>query len=119
MPLKDLDKLTVVKLRAELIARGLDSKGNKPFLVERLRFALDQEEKNGGIPEMKIFHMDEQMGDTSMEQENADTEDLNETAEEDRPDSGREPQDSDLVSEEKPDADTNGMSEGTQLFACA
>ena len=50
MPLKDLEKLTVVKLRAELIARGLDPKGNKPFLVERLHSAIELEEKNGYLP---------------------------------------------------------------------
>ena len=77
MPLKDLDKLTVVKLRAELIARGLESKGNKPFLIgdnfkwhdigigpynsngillERLRIALEQEQQHGGVgPEIKMF----------------------------------------------------------------
>lgn len=49
MPLKDLEKLTVVKLRTELTNRGLDAKGNKPFLVERLRAALEQEEKLGVI----------------------------------------------------------------------
>ena len=76
MPLKDLDKLTVVKLRAELIARGLDSKGNKPFLVERLRFAIEQEEKHGVTrPEIKMFTSDNQLGDTSMDQEAAEMED--------------------------------------------
>ncbi len=70
MPLKDLDKLTVVKLRAELIARGLDSKGNKPFLVERLRFAIEQEEQHGvARPEIKMFTSENQLGDTSMDQE--------------------------------------------------
>ena len=70
MPLKDLDKLTVVKLRAELIARGLDSKGNKPFLVERLRDALDQEEKHGvPRPAIKMFTSENELGDTSMDQE--------------------------------------------------
>ncbi|KAI9565446.1 hypothetical protein GHT06_009238 [Daphnia sinensis] len=70
MPLKDLDKLTVVKLRAELIARGLDSKGNKPFLVERLRFALDQEEKHGvPRPAIKMFTSENELGDASMDQE--------------------------------------------------
>lgn len=59
LPLKDLEKLTVVKLRAELIARGLDSKGNKPFLVERLRIALEQEELSGTVrPEIKMHATD-------------------------------------------------------------
>lgn len=79
MPLKDLDKLTVVKLRAELIARGLDSKGNKPFLVERLRIALEQEEQTGGVaPEIKMFSSTDAQSasgasdhDTSIEGESA------------------------------------------------
>ena len=70
MPLKDLDKLTVVKLRAELIARGLDSKGNKPFLVERLRYAIEQEERSGvAAPEIKMLTSESQLGDTSIEQD--------------------------------------------------
>ena len=39
----DPAKLKVVELRAELSRRGLDSKGNKPVLVERLRKALEEE----------------------------------------------------------------------------
>lgn len=37
----DPAKLKVVELRAELSKRGLDTKGNKPVLVERLRQALE------------------------------------------------------------------------------
>lgn len=40
----DLAKLKVVELRAMLSERGLDAKGNKPVLVERLRKALEEEE---------------------------------------------------------------------------
>lgn len=39
----DPSKLKVAELRAELQARGLDTKGNKPVLVERLRVALEEE----------------------------------------------------------------------------
>jgi heterogeneous nuclear ribonucleoprotein U-like protein 1 len=39
----DLSKLKVVELRAELSSRGLDTKGNKAVLVDRLKEALDQE----------------------------------------------------------------------------
>lgn len=39
----DPAKLKVVELRAELTKRGLDSKGNKPVLVERLKQALAEE----------------------------------------------------------------------------
>jgi heterogeneous nuclear ribonucleoprotein U-like protein 1 len=41
----DLAKLKVVELRAMLSERGLDAKGNKPVLVERLRKALEEEEE--------------------------------------------------------------------------
>jgi len=76
MPLKDLDKMTVVKLRAELIARGLDSRGNKPFLVERLRSAVELEEQNGCAgPEIKMLSGEDQGGNTSMEQEEEEEED--------------------------------------------
>ncbi|KAK7068033.1 hypothetical protein SK128_019253 [Halocaridina rubra] len=43
----DPSKLKVAELRAELQARGLDSKGNKPVLVERLREALETEQEGG------------------------------------------------------------------------
>jgi len=77
MPLKDLEKLTVVKLRAELIARGLDSKGNKPFLVERLRAAIDMEEKSGCLPpEITMHTSDDQNPNTSMDQEDEYEEEL-------------------------------------------
>lgn len=39
----DPAKLKVVELRAELQARGLDTKGNKPVLVKRLKEALEAE----------------------------------------------------------------------------
>ncbi|XP_018015790.1 heterogeneous nuclear ribonucleoprotein U-like protein 1 isoform X2 [Hyalella azteca] len=41
----DPSKLKVAELRAELTARGLDSKGNKPVLVERLREAIAAEQE--------------------------------------------------------------------------
>ena len=43
----DPSKLKVTELRAELQARGLDSKGLKTVLVERLRVALEEEQNNG------------------------------------------------------------------------
>ncbi|RZF37994.1 hypothetical protein LSTR_LSTR006393 [Laodelphax striatellus] len=43
----DLTKLTVVKLRQELSVRGLDSKGVKAVLVDRLREALKEENGQG------------------------------------------------------------------------
>lgn len=45
----DPAKLKVVELRAELSARGLDSKGNKPVLVKRLKDALEQEMQQGKL----------------------------------------------------------------------
>lgn len=44
----DPAKLKVVELRAALAERGLDTKGNKPVLVERLRKALEEEEDGQG-----------------------------------------------------------------------
>lgn len=43
----DPAKLKVVELRAELSSRGLDTKGNKPVLVKRLKDALEEELKKG------------------------------------------------------------------------
>lgn len=43
----DPTKLKVVELRAELSSRGLDTKGNKPVLVKRLREALEAEDGKG------------------------------------------------------------------------
>jgi hypothetical protein len=40
--------LQVAELRDALEARGLDTKGTKPFLVERLTEALAAEAANGG-----------------------------------------------------------------------
>ncbi|KAL3204901.1 hypothetical protein MRX96_041042 [Rhipicephalus microplus] len=37
----DIGKLKVVELKAELQARGLDTKGNKAVLVKRLQDAID------------------------------------------------------------------------------
>ncbi|XP_050235660.1 poly [ADP-ribose] polymerase 2 [Mercurialis annua] len=39
------NKLKVEQLRAELAKRGLDTTGTKPYLVERLESAVEQEEK--------------------------------------------------------------------------
>ncbi|XP_018045375.1 PREDICTED: heterogeneous nuclear ribonucleoprotein U-like isoform X2 [Atta colombica] len=44
----DPSKLKVVELRAALSERGLDTKGNKPVLVERLRKALEEEAQECG-----------------------------------------------------------------------
>lgn len=79
LPLKELEKLTVVKLRAELMARGLDSKGNKPFLVERLRIALEQEELSGEVrPEIKMHtsETDPASGDVNTQDEHPDVDQM-------------------------------------------
>ena len=39
----DPSKLKVVELRAELSSRGLDTRGNKSILVDRLKEALEKE----------------------------------------------------------------------------
>lgn len=51
----DPAKLKVVELRAELSSRGLDARGNKAALVERLREALEQETGEGEILKQLIF----------------------------------------------------------------
>lgn len=48
----DPSKLKVTELRAELQARGLSTKGNKPVLIERLREALEAE---GGLTFARVF----------------------------------------------------------------
>ncbi|GJQ77787.1 hypothetical protein Trydic_g16049 [Trypoxylus dichotomus] len=49
----DPAKLKVVELRSELSARGLDTKGNKPVLVKRLKDALEEELKKE-LPDTSI-----------------------------------------------------------------
>ncbi|CAH1722722.1 unnamed protein product [Chironomus riparius] len=50
----DYGKMKVVELRAELQARGLDTKGVKAALIDRLKEALDLEEQQteGGAPKV-------------------------------------------------------------------
>lgn len=43
----DVTKLKVVELKAELQARGLDTKGNKAVLVKRLQDAIDSGQTGG------------------------------------------------------------------------
>jgi len=57
----NLEKMKVAELRDELEKRGLDTKGTKPFLVERLKEALEQE--GGADPEV------EEGGEAPMEEE--------------------------------------------------
>ncbi|XP_045462363.1 heterogeneous nuclear ribonucleoprotein U-like protein 1 isoform X2 [Harmonia axyridis] len=52
-PTIDPSKLKVTELREELQARGLDTKGNKPVLVKRLKKALE-EELNKELPDTSI-----------------------------------------------------------------
>ncbi|KAH7940296.1 hypothetical protein HPB52_023010 [Rhipicephalus sanguineus] len=47
----DIGKLKVVELKAELQARGLDTKGNKAVLVKRLQDAIDSSESGGNSGE--------------------------------------------------------------------
>ena len=41
----ELEKLKVTELKAALVERGLETKGNKAVLVDRLREAMEQDEK--------------------------------------------------------------------------
>ena len=50
--LGDLNKLKAVELKAELANRGLDTKGVKAVLVERLKAAL---EGDGGGTNLSLF----------------------------------------------------------------
>ncbi|XP_050048509.1 heterogeneous nuclear ribonucleoprotein U-like protein 1 isoform X2 [Dermacentor andersoni] len=60
----DIGKLKVVELKAELQARGLDTKGNKAVLVKRLQDAIDSSESGGNAgPGATITSTDE--GDES------------------------------------------------------
>ncbi|XP_063931032.1 heterogeneous nuclear ribonucleoprotein U-like protein 1 isoform X2 [Zophobas morio] len=64
----DPAKLKVVELRAELSKRGLDSKGNKPALVKRLKEAL-KEELKGELPDTSIADTLTEEPDTSQSQD--------------------------------------------------
>lgn len=64
----DPAKLKVVELRAELSQRGLDSKGNKAVLVERLRKAL--EEENASQHPETIHSSAENMSETVLKETN-------------------------------------------------
>ncbi|XP_076359616.1 uncharacterized protein LOC143252002 isoform X7 [Tachypleus tridentatus] len=74
----DPSKLKVVELRAELQARGLDTKGNKAVLVKRLKSALNHEEKDDSIDAGDEISTD---GDTSLDNLTAENagEELNES----------------------------------------
>ncbi|PNF41629.1 hypothetical protein B7P43_G07638, partial [Cryptotermes secundus] len=72
----DLSKLKVVELRAELSSRGLDTKGNKAVLVDRLKEALDreavqgeEEEEEGGGREVEAAEDELLWGDEGEEEE--------------------------------------------------
>ncbi|KRT79598.1 hypothetical protein AMK59_7718 [Oryctes borbonicus] len=70
----DPAKLKVVELRSELSARGLDTKGNKPVLVKRLKDALEKELKKE-LPDTSI-------ADTSTEDLNTSQTEESETSKE-------------------------------------
>ncbi|RZF32122.1 hypothetical protein LSTR_LSTR003985 [Laodelphax striatellus] len=65
----DLTKLTVVKLRHELSARGLDTKGVKAVLVDRLREAL--EEENGQESQNTTVNTTGKLEESQIEEEEA------------------------------------------------
>ncbi|XP_014213094.1 heterogeneous nuclear ribonucleoprotein U-like protein 1 [Copidosoma floridanum] len=67
----DPAKLKVVELRVELMKRGLDSKGNKPILIERLRQAIQEERASGEAPTVDLNEKSE-IGSES-EEDSSDT----------------------------------------------
>lgn len=72
--MSDLDeaaikKLKVAELRAELQNRGLDSKGNKPVLVERLLEAISNVEPTNGDQPMEQTSEEPQEGATETAEE--------------------------------------------------
>ena len=64
-----IKKLKVAELRAELTRRGLDSKGNKPVLVERLIEAV-----SAGDEEMKEQSVEENTQETTADSSQNDVE---------------------------------------------
>lgn len=51
----DPAKMKVVDLRSELGALGLDTKGNKPALVERLKKALESKSGKGKLIPIIVY----------------------------------------------------------------
>jgi len=69
------EKLKVAELREELEKRGLDTKGTKPFLVERLKEALDSEAAGDGSADMDM-DSNENSNDADGAQPEAEMEDV-------------------------------------------
>ena len=57
----DLNKLKVTELKEELKKRGIDTKGNKAQLIQKLKKALKEERNEGGADDS------EGTGDVSLE----------------------------------------------------
>jgi len=80
----NLEKMKVAELRDELEKRGLDTKGTKPFLVQRLQEALDSEgggaavADEGGEAPMEVAA---EAGDAPEEQEEEEKEEAMENGE--------------------------------------
>lgn len=119
--MSDLDeatvkKLKVAELRSELQARGLDSKGNKPVLVERLLEAIsDVVQKNGNsLDEDGASAVEE----SAMEPQEEDAEEKDETsAEENQQESVKDVESK--VEEPLPVAENSSADQASDLEAVA
>lgn len=109
--MSDLDeaavkKLKVAELRTELQARGLDSKGNKPVLVERLLEAISKVGEENGGEAMEESATEPQTEVTEEREETADEENKEEdVGEEEEEEEGEQEEQEAKADESVPEAD--------------
>lgn len=108
--MSDLDeaavkKLKVAELRTELQARGLDSKGNKPVLVERLLEAISKVGEENGGEAMEESATESQTEATEEREETADEENKEEDVGEEEEEEGEQEEQEAKADESVPEAD--------------